>query len=206
MMNCSKKKLLIVRTSEYAMLDSKERLMKRNTEILQLPQAPQQSVASLLNWINSTGSIVRKKTTFLHDRDLCAVGDRKDHGIAWIESIIERTFIYFYRILIFSRQPSNQAEAEGQYPISTTASYNKQIFLFEGPVLHVIAHLCFTTLIVLFMLTLVIVTQAMISATMQTAFIMLMSVCFTVVISGPVNARTAEIFGPSATYEYPFIR
>ena len=59
-----------------------DELVKRNTEILQLPQASQQSIASLLNWVNSTGSVVRKEMTFLHDRDLCAVGDRKDHGIA----------------------------------------------------------------------------------------------------------------------------
>lgn len=183
-----------------------DELMKRNTEILQLPQASQQSVASLLNWVNSTGSIVRKETTFLQDRDLCAVGDRKDHGIAWIESLIERTFIYLYRILIFSRQPSSQAEAEGQHSTSTTAPYNKQIFLFEGPALHVIAHLCFTTLIVLLLLIPVIAMQAMTSATMQMVCIMLMSICFTVIISGPVNARTTEIFGPSATYAYPFIR
>ena len=182
-----------------------DELMKRNTEILQLPQAPQQSVASLLNWVNSTESIVRKKTTFLHDRDLCAVEDRKNHDITWIESLIERTFIYFYRILIFSRQPSSQAEAESQYSTST-ASYSKQIFLFEGPALHVIAHLCFTTFIVLFIFISVIVMQIIISATMQMAFIMLMSVCFTFVISGPVNARTTEIFGLSATYTYLFIR
>ena len=57
------------------------KLMKRNTEILQLPQAPQQSVVSLLNWINSTESIVRKKTTFLHHQDLCAVENQKNHDI-----------------------------------------------------------------------------------------------------------------------------
>lgn len=32
-----------------------DELIERNIEILQLPQAPQQSVVSLLNWINSTG-------------------------------------------------------------------------------------------------------------------------------------------------------
>ena len=113
-----------------------DELMKRNTEILQLPQAPQQSVDSLLNWVNSTGSIVRKETAFLHGRDLCAVGGRQDHGIAWIESLIERIFIYFYQSLIQVRllKPSqsqlpSQAEAERQHPMLAAASYSKQIFV-----------------------------------------------------------------------------
>lgn len=177
-----------------------DELMKRNTEILQLPQAPQQSVTSLLNWVNSTGSIVHKETAFLHGRDLCAVGGRKEHGIAWIESLIERIFIYIYRSLIFPRQPPSQADAERQYPTLAAASYSKQIFLFEGRAVHVIAHLCVTTLIVLLLLIPMVVMQATTSATMQMACIMLMSILFTVIISGPVNARTTEIFGPSATY------
>lgn len=177
-----------------------DELMKRNTEILQLPQAPQQSVASLLNWVNSTGSIVRKETAFLHDRDLCAVGGRKDHGIAWIESLLERIFIYFYRSIIFSRQPASQVDAERHYPTLAATSYTKQILLFEGLALHVIAHLCFTTLIVLLLLIPMIAMQAMNSTTMQMACIVLMSLFFTTIISSPVNARTTEIFGPSATY------
>lgn len=184
-----------------------DELMKRNTEILQLPQAPQQSVASLLNWVNSTGSIVRKETAFLHGRDLCAVGGRQDHGIAWIESLIERIFIYFYRSFIqvrlprpFQRQLPSQAEAERQYPRLAAESYSRQIFLFEGLTLRVMGHLCITALIVLLFLIPMIAMQAMSSATMQMVCIMLMSILFTVIISGPVNTRTAEIFGPSATY------
>lgn len=181
--------------------------MKRNTEILQLPQAPQQSVDSLLNWVNSTGSIVRKETAFLHSRDLCAVGGRQDHGIAWIESLIERIFIYFYQSLIqvrllkpFQRQLPSQAKAKCQYPTLATASYSKQIFSFEGLALRVAGHLCITALIVLLLLIPMIAMQAISSVTMQMVCIMLMSILFTVIISGPVNPRTAEIFGPSATY------
>ena len=148
---------------------------------------------------------MRKKTEFLHDRDLCAVENRKNHDIKWIEFFIERIFVYFYRILIFSRQSSNQIEIKNQYSISTTALYSKQIFLFENPALHVIAHLCFTVFIVLFMLIFVIVIQIIINTTMLMTFIMLMLICFTVVISSPVNVRTTEIFGPNATYKYIFI-
>lgn len=184
-----------------------DELIKRNTEILQLPQAPKQSVASLLNWVNSTGSIVRKETAFLHSRDLCAVGGQKDHGIAWIESLIERIFIYLYLSFIqvrllrrFQHQLPSQAEVERQYLTLAAASYSKQIFLFEGFALRVIGHLCITTLIVLLLFIPMIAMQAMSSATMQMVCIILMSILFTVIISGPVNARTAEIFGPSATY------
>lgn len=181
--------------------------MKRNTEILQLPQAPKQSVASLLNWVNSTGSIVRKETAFLHGRDLCAVGGQKDHGIVWIESLIERIFIYLYPSFIqvrllrpFQHQLSSQAEVERQYPTLAAASYSKQIFLFEGLSLRVIGHLCITMLIVLLLFIPMIAMQAMSSATMQMICITLMSIVFTAIISGPVNDRTAEIFSPSATY------
>lgn len=181
--------------------------MKRNTEILQLPQAPQQSVASLLNWVNSTGSIVREETAFLHGQDLCAVGGQKDDGIAWIESLVERIFIFFYLSLVrarllrpFQPQLPSQGDAERRYPTSAAASYSKQIFLFEGLARRVVGHLCITTLVVLLLIIPMIVMQAMSSATMQMVCIMLMSILFTAIISGPVNGRTAEIFGPCATY------
>lgn len=190
-----------------------DQLLKRNDEILQLPQAPKQNVNSLLNWVNSTGSIVREETAFLHGRDLCVVGCRKDPGIAWIESLIERIFIHLYPTFIqirllgsFQHQLSSQAEVEHQYPTLAAASYSKQIFLFEGPALRVIGHLCITMLIVLLLFIPMITLQAMSSATMQMVCIMLMSILFTVIISGPVNARTAELFGPSATYSWPTTR
>ena len=181
---------------------------KRNTEILRLPQAPQQSVASLLNWVNSTGSIVRKETAFLHGRDLCAVGGGQYYGTAWMKSLIERIFIFFYQSFIklrlrrpFQRQLSSRVEAGSQHPTLATVSYSRQIFLFEGLALRVIGHVCVTALIVLLLLIPMIAMQAISSVTMQMVCIMLMSIFFTVIISGPVSPRTAEIFGPSATYQ-----
>ena len=183
--------------------------MKRNTEILQLPQASQQGVASLLNWVNENGSIARNETAFLHARDLCAVGGQREHGIAWIESLVERIFIYFYPSFIqlrplrpFQRPLASQAEA-GRQPTMLATTYSKQLFLFDGLAPRIIAHLCITTLIVLLLLIPMVAMQAISSATMQMVCIMLMSTLFTVIISGPINARTAEIFGPSATYRKP---
>lgn len=181
--------------------------MKRNAEILQLPQAPQRSVASLRNWVNSTGSIVRRETVFLYSGDLCFTGGLKDHGIAWIESLVEHTFIYFYRSFMQARmlrhfryQPSSQAESGRQCSTSPALSYNKQLFLFDGLTLHIITHSCMAALIVLLLLVPVIAIQALSSATMQMVCVALMSSLFTVIMSGPVNARTVEMFGPSATY------
>lgn len=73
--------------------------MKRNIEIFQFSKMSHQSVISLLNWINSTENIVHKKTTFLHDQNLCVVKNRKNHDITWIEFFIERIFIYFIDFL-----------------------------------------------------------------------------------------------------------
>ena len=164
-------------------------------------------MVSLLNWINSTGSIVREETAFLHRRDLCAVGGWKDHGIAWIEYLIERIFIYFHQSFIqrrllerFRHQLLGQAISGRQHSTSAAASYSKQLFLFEGLALRVIARICLTAVVVLLMLIPMLVMQVMTSATMQMLCIMLMSILFTVIISGPFNARTAEIFGPSASY------
>lgn len=190
-----------------------DELMKRNAEILQLPQASQRSVASLLNWVNGTGSIVRRETAFLYSGDLCAVGGCKDHGIAWIESLVERIFIYFHQSFIqvrllrpFRYQLPRQAESGRQYPTSAAALYSKQIFLFEGLALRVITHLCITALIVLLLLIPMIAMQAISSTTMQMVCVALMSMLFTVIMLGPVNARTAEMFGPSATYRQPTTR
>lgn len=180
--------------------------MKRNAEILQLPQASQRSVTSLLNWVDGTGSIVRRETAFLYSGDLCAVGGYKDHGIAWIESLVERIFIYIHlsfiqaRLLRPFRYLPRQAESGRQYSTSAAALYSKQIFLFEGLALRVITHLAITALIVLLLLIPMIVMQAISSPTMQMVCVALMSMLFTVIMSGPFNARTAEMFGPSATY------
>lgn len=183
--------------------------MKRNAVILQLPQAPQQSMASLLNWVNSTGSIVREETAFLHGKDLCAVGGWKDHGVAWIESLIEQILVYVHqsiirmRLLDFQHQLPSHPEAGQNNLSSATATHSKHLFLFEGFAMRLMTHLCITLLIVLLLLIPMIAMQAISSATIQMVCIMLMSVLFTIVMSGPIHARTAEIFGPSATYRQP---
>ena len=69
-------------------------LLKRHIEVLHLPDAPQRSVMSLLNWINGKGNIVCRETDFLQTQDLCAVGGGDHQGIAWMISLVERVFIH----------------------------------------------------------------------------------------------------------------
>lgn len=45
-------------------------MIKRTTEMLQLPYVSKRSVDSLSNWVNGTGSIVRREMALLQSRDL----------------------------------------------------------------------------------------------------------------------------------------
>jgi hypothetical protein len=167
--------------------------------MLQLPNASPRSVASLSNWVNATGSIVRKETAFLQNRDLCAVGAEERYGIAWMESLIGRIFIYF-------QQVSTQAYLPKLFPRRSSASAvgtrGSRVFVFDGHTLHVIS---ITTLILLLMLIPVFVMQATSSAALRLVCVMLMSILFTGVMSSPMNAPPAEIFGASATYKMPAV-
>jgi len=162
--------------------------------MLQLPYASHRSVASLLNWINGTGSIVRKEAAFLQSRDLCAIGADELQGIAWMESLVERIFIYFHQVSIQAYLPG---PFRRQSSTSALALREQRVFLFEGHALRVIS---VTALIVLLLLIPMFVMQATSSATLQMVCITLMSILFTIVMSSPMNVPTAEIFGASVTY------
>ena len=169
--------------------------VKRNIEILSLLQAPQRSVASLLNWVNSTCSIVRSETAFLHSKGLYALGGPKDCGIAWVEDIVERISITLYKIFIqehlprlVQRQSSGEIEIGSEHSMLAAELYSEQLFLFEGTTLRLIVYLCLVTLIVVLLLVPVFVMQAMSSAMMHMICITLMSILFTMVMLGPIKA------------------
>ena len=175
-------------------------LLKRNAEILQLPCAPERSVASLLNWVNATGSITRRETDFLHSRDLCAVGGGRLDSVMWMESLIESSFIHFYQ----SFMRNDLLKHFKCRSLKSATKSEKRIFLFEGQALGIVTHLCITALIVLLLLIPILVMQATSSSfTLQMVCITLMSILFIITMSGPAKARTAEIFGASATYRPP---
>lgn len=111
-------------------------MIKRTTEMLQLPYVSKRSVDSLSNWVNGTGSIVRREMALLQSRDLCVVGADEHHGIAWMESLVERIFIYFHQVSIRAYLPKafrRQSSASG------AAQCGKMVFLFEGHALLVIS-------------------------------------------------------------------
>jgi hypothetical protein len=160
---------------------SLDALLKRSSEILQLPSASSRSVTSLQNWTNSTGSISRRETAFLNDEkaDLCAVAGDQRNGIAQVESLLESAFVMCQRSPL--REP--------------------RLYLFEGRTLRIITHCCVTILIVLLLLVPILVLRNTSNVALQMVCIGMMAILFTVIMSGPMKARTAEIFGASATYD-----
>ncbi|MCJ1334640.1 hypothetical protein MMC10_011352, partial [Thelotrema lepadinum] len=190
-------RIQVLKKLDRALADYDE-LVKRNVEMLQLPHPPKRSVDSLLNWVNATGSITRKETAFLHSRDLCAVGGREQNGIMWMESLVERIFIYFHQSFI---QERFFRLFQCQPPASTATQNSKRFFLLEDLTQCIITHVCITTLIVLLMqIPMVAIPAASSSGTLQMICITLMSTLFTFIMSGPMKIRTAEIFSASTTY------
>lgn len=76
-----------------------DELAERNVRMLQLPPASSRNTASLQNWVEDTGAICRKETSFLHKTDLCAAGGSGHHGLELVESMVERSVIKFQQWL-----------------------------------------------------------------------------------------------------------
>ena len=113
-----------------------------------------------------------------------------------VESLVESIFICFRQIFIMK---SLLKTFQHRSPMLVAQS-EKRLFLFEGQALCTVTHLCITILIVLLLLVPMVIMQATRNNfTLQMICITLMSILFTVLMSGPMKARTAEIFGASAT-------
>lgn len=54
---------------------------------------------SLSNWLEFTGSICQKETSFLEEPDLCAIAKAGDHGLNTMEQVVERFFAWFLTCL-----------------------------------------------------------------------------------------------------------
>ena len=180
--------------------------MKRNVEILELPDAHQRSIASLQNWVNNTGSVVRPETAFLYSTDLFAIGRPADHGILWIKIFIESVYFYFRRMIVHTRcfglyrhQPLHQATRKHGEPSSAEHLFYEQLYLFQGHTMCIITHLCLMALIVLLLMIPMVFMQAIQSTALQMICVTLMSGLFTAIMTGPIEARTVELFGPLVT-------
>lgn len=58
--------------------------------MLQLPTSTNRNRASLVNWVENTGSICRQEANLLYESDLCASLGLNDLGLTAVETFVER--------------------------------------------------------------------------------------------------------------------
>ena len=90
-------------------------LLERNARVLQLPAAIERNRTSLSNWVEFTGSICEKETSFLNQQDLCAITKSEDDGVTTIEQVMERLVVWILNCFgkvgssshsVFAHEPS----------------------------------------------------------------------------------------------------
>jgi len=79
-------------------------LLKECQEALQYPHATKRDISSLKNWLDGTGCIALRETTYLDQDDLFHLVPHPDEAIVKIESIIEDCFIKISSIFGWVRQ------------------------------------------------------------------------------------------------------
>ncbi|KAI0529879.1 hypothetical protein GGR58DRAFT_281222 [Xylaria digitata] len=158
-----------------------DELLERNVRILQLPKASERNISNLRNWVTGTGNIYRTDTKFLYEADLCAVGSHENYGMLWLESWAE--IIAIKALRCFGK---------------TSRSMN--IFIFPGSILRAATCCLITTLLLLLLLGPVLAIPAVNITVFQMLCISIASILFTMMLSGPMNAKPAEIFSAGATY------
>ncbi|KAI1386849.1 uncharacterized protein F4822DRAFT_431717 [Hypoxylon trugodes] len=156
-------------------------LLERNARVLQLPTASERNISSLRNWVTGTGNIYRSETKFLYEPDLCAVGYRENYGMVWLESLVE---IIIIRLLRCFQKESRRG----------------RIFVFSRSMLRALTSSLITAFVLVLLLIPIVVIPSVESTGYQMFCILIASMLFIITLSGPMNAKPAEIFGAGATY------
>ncbi|CAF9919505.1 MAG: hypothetical protein GOMPHAMPRED_001836 [Gomphillus americanus] len=181
----SQERRVVLENLDVALKDYDD-MMMRTVEVLKLPKAPRRSIESLLNWTGGKGSICRTETAFLQRHDLCAVGGFQKYGIALMETLVEKTIV---RLSQYTKQSKLR-----------NGPASSRIFLFEENKLRNIAQFCITALLAILLLVPVIVIRATSNTTLQIFCVVLNSILFASLLTGPMNAPLGDVFGASATY------
>ncbi|KAF5021906.1 hypothetical protein F66182_6054 [Fusarium sp. NRRL 66182] len=169
-----------------AALEDYDQFLERTASTFNLQQADQKDIASLQNWVASTGSLAREETEYLlHKHELISLAPATDSAVKQLEAWVEAKLTKYWHGFRTNR--------------SNNRSKRENVYIFKGRLIQRTAKALLFSIIAILLLMPVIACNLVSNTSVRIVVVIVFTIVYLLILSCLTKSRTMELILAGAT-------